>query len=305
MQTATAQATAMWNEAPAGSGEAPANACVRGSRVALLMPAYNPGGLIYRALESVARSTYPCDIYIVDDASTPPVAQMLGNWPQTKIIRLERNSGPAHARNVGLMAILSKPYDFVALLDSDDLCHPDRIATQVAFLDAHPEIGAVGSWARIIEENSGRFLYTARPPANPEGVKKALFQNAIVINSSLMIRTDVLRTVGLYSERYPVAEDYELLRRMAEKFAVTNIPQALVDYRMSAGSISMRRRRRQLLDRLRIQLTYFDAAEPHAWIGLGKTLLMFLVPTSLIPKLKALRERHRAEPVRAEQGPKP
>jgi len=255
------------------------------------MPAYNPGDSICRALESVARSTYPCDLYIVDDASDPPVAQMLGSWPRTKIIRLERNGGPAHARNVGLMTILSKPYDFVALLDSDDLCHPDRIAAQVAFLDRHPEIGAVGSWARIIEEKSGRVLYTARTPASPDSLRKSLFQNATVVNSTLMIRADVLRAIGLYSERYPVAEDYELLRRMAAKFAVTNIPQALVDYRVSSNSVSMRRRRRQLFDRLKIQLHYFEAREPDAWIGLGKTLLMFFVPASLVPKLKALAYR--------------
>lgn len=260
------------------------------ARVAVLMPAYNPGGIIHRALESVARGSYPCDIYVVDDASTPPVAETIGSRPRTHVIRLERNGGPAAARNAGLAAILSKSYDYVALLDSDDVAHPDRIATQVAFLDNHPEFGAVGAWARVIGE-TGETLYIARMPDNPDLFRKTLYYNAAIVNSTLMIRTDVLRAVGLYSQRYPVAEDYELLRRIAGKYAVTNIPYVLIDYRRSNDGVSLRRRRRQLFDRLRIQLKYFVPWSPHAWLGVGKTLLLFLVPVSWIAKIKAYEDR--------------
>jgi hypothetical protein len=72
---------------------------------------------------------------------------------------------------------------------------------------------------------------------------------------------------------------------------VTNIPIVLVDYQRSTGGVSLTRRRRQLFDRLRIQLKYFKLWEPDAWLGVSKTLLLFLVPVALIAKIKAYEDR--------------
>jgi GT2 family glycosyltransferase len=260
-------------------------------RVAALMPAYNPRPEINEAVESLINSTYPCDIYIVDDGSKVPVAEVLPNFPRTKVIRLEKNGGVARALNAGLKEILRQPYDFVARLDADDISRPDRIAKQVAFLDRHPDIAAVGGWARFTDENSGRTLFIERTPDKPELVQKALYQNTVVVHSSVMLRTDVLKQVGPYSLDYPVAEDYELFRRISQHHALANIPTVLVDRRLSWGGVSLMRRRRQLFDRLMIQLRYFRAAEPRAWAGLAKTLLLFCIPAPVIAKIKEYRGR--------------
>jgi len=259
-------------------------------RVAALMPAYNAGEIINRAVESLAKSTYPCDIYIVDDGSDVPITQSLADFPRTKVIRLDKNRGVAHALNAGLTTILMQPYDFVARLDADDFCYPERIARQVEFLDRHPGIAAVGAWARFTEESSGRTLFIARTPDTPELVRKALNFNNVVLHPSLMIRTDVLKSVGLYSEQYPVAEDYELFRRIAQKFSIANVPSVLIDMRRSTGGVSLTRRRRQLFDRFRIQLKYFQALELGAWMGLFKTILLFFFPVSFIAKIKEYKD---------------
>jgi glycosyltransferase involved in cell wall biosynthesis len=115
--------------------------------------------------------------------------ETVGALPRTHIIRLEENGGPATARNVGLATILSKNYDFVALLDSDDVAHSERIATQVAFLDQHPEFGAVGGWTRVTDETNGEVLYIARTPDDPDVFRRTLYYNAAIVNSTLMIRT--------------------------------------------------------------------------------------------------------------------
>ena len=259
-------------------------------RVAALMPAYNPGEIINRAVESLANSTYPCDIYIVDDGSDVPVAESLGDFPRTKVIRLDKNRGVAHALNAGLKAILMQPYDFVVRLDTDDFCYPERIAKQVEFLDRHPEIAAVGAWARFLDESSGRTLFIVRTPDTPELVRKALHFTNVVLHPTSMIRTDALKNVGVYSERYPVAEDYELFRRISQTFSVANIPSVLTDMRRSTQGVSLTRRRRQTFDRFRIQLKYFQALELDAWKGLFKTLLLFVFPVSFIAKIKEYRD---------------
>lgn len=261
------------------------------SRVAVLMPAYNPGPFINRAVESLVKNTHECDIYIVDDGSEVPITQILDDFPRTKVIRLERNMGVAHALNVGLRAILDQSYEFVARHDADDICYPDRIAKQVEFLDSHPEVALVGTWARHVQEDNGKVVFIERTPETHDLVRKQMNYNTAVVHPSAMMRTSVLNTVGLYSERYSAAEDYELFRRISRQFPIANIPRILVDRRLSHGGVSLTHRRRQLFDRLRIQLKYFAVLEISAWIGVLKTLILFLIPKALVTKLKSFRQR--------------
>jgi glycosyltransferase involved in cell wall biosynthesis len=250
------------------------------------MPAYNAEAFINRAVKSLAASTYPCDIYIVDDGSKVPVTTILKNSPGVTVLRHQKNLGVALARNVGLRAILTERYDFVACLDADDICYPDRIARQVEFLDRHPDVAAVGTWGRHFDEDSGDTICVHRTPETPASAKKFMLANMAVINTSAMMRASALRAVGLYSERYPAAEDYELFRRISARFAIANIPRVLVDICISPQGVSLSRRRRQLVDRLRIQLRYFEPTAVAAWVGLARTALLFLVPTSLHAKVK-------------------
>ncbi len=256
------------------------------SRVAVLMPAYNAGRFVNRAVDSLTRSTCLCHIYIVDDGSAVPVAASLKPHPSVAIIRLEQNGGIARARNAGLRAIIERGYEYVACLDADDMCHPDRIAAQVEFLDRHPNVAVVGTWGRSFDEQTGAPLRIGRMPAAPDEVRRAMRYNSAVINTSAMLRVSALRDVGLYSEHYPAAEDYELFRRIGERYDIANIPSILTTISISSEGISRKRRRRQLADRLSIQLKYFEAREPGAWLGVAKTAVLFLAPVSLLSRVK-------------------
>lgn len=255
-------------------------------RVAILMPAYNVGDAINRAVGSLANGTYPCDIYIVDDGSDVPVTDVLKDFPRVKVIRLPKNAGVVKARNIGLAEILKHPYDYVACLDADDVSYPDRVAKEVEFLDSHTEIAAVGAWVNHVDDDSGRPLFIERNPETAGKIKSALNYNSAVAHSTAMFSAAVLRQVGGYSEDYPVAEDYEMFRRIAERFPIANIPSVLVERHISPNCLSFKHRRGQLRDRLRIQLRYFNALEPSAWVGVLKTLLLLTVPVSVIMKLK-------------------
>jgi hypothetical protein len=86
-----------------------------------------------------------------------------------------------------------------------------------------------------------------------------------------------------------VAEDYELFRRISQRFPMANLPMVLVDRRLSSRGLSLTRRRRQLWDRFRIQLRYFNAAEADSWLGALKTVALFFVPVALLMKIKGSR----------------
>jgi hypothetical protein len=209
--------------------------------------------------------------------------------PQVEILRLDKNLGVAGARNAGLRRSLAKNYEFIAVHDADDTSCPSRLARQVAFLKANHGIALVGSWARYIDEATGAVVFPFQPPCDPKEIRDLLYVNNCTVHSSWMVRSRVLRKVGLYDQNYPLGEDYELLRRMAGEFDLANLPEYLVDFTISISGLSMRKRRSQLFDRLRIQLRYFQPGRKMAWFGVARTLALFAIPRTVIA---AYRARH-------------
>jgi glycosyltransferase involved in cell wall biosynthesis len=265
-------------------------------QLVVLMTAYNAEATIRRALDSIARNGRSFDILIVDDCSERPLAEFLSrdyldSLGSVEIIRPERNLGVAGAKNFGLERLLAKPYEYVAMMDADDVSRPERLAKQVAFLEAHPEVALVGAWARFFDETTRDVVFHFQPACESRDIRESLFLNSCIMHPSWMVRTHALRETGLYSHDYPAAEDYELLCRMSKSFGLANLPEFLLDYSVSMGGISMKNRRRQLIDRARIQWKYFDATRPKAWIGLARTLALFAVPNSALSAYRWSRGR--------------
>lgn len=242
------------------------------------MAAYNAEKTIAQALDSLLHGSLPCKIYIVDDASRTPVSEVVKPDPdRIEIIRLGRNAGPAGARNAGLARILANGHEYVAIMDADDISHPDRLAKQAAYLDTHANVAAVGCWERVIDEKA-EFISYAAMPCDPQRIRDTLFVKMCVSHPALMVRAGVFKAVGLYRQSYYAAEDYELVRRIAARYDVANLPEYLLEYRISSGGMSQRHRRRQLVDRLRIQLAYFDPFKWQAWYGVIRTSTQLIFP---------------------------
>lgn len=248
-------------------------------QVAVLMAAFNAEKTIAQAVDSLLCGSHPCKIYIVDDCSRIPVADVIrpADPSRVEIIRLAKNSGPAGARNAGLARILASGHEFVAIMDADDISHPDRLAKQIAFLQAHLDIVACGCWERVIDEH-GTFVAHAVMPCDPARIRDQLFIKMCVSHPSLMVRAEVFKTVGLYRQSYYAAEDYELVRRIAAHYDIGNLPEYLIEYRISSNGMTARYRRRQLIDRLRIQIAYFDPLKWQAWYGVLRTTGQLVLP---------------------------
>ena len=267
-------------------------------QVAVLMAAYNAEKTVRQAVDSILASTVACDLFVVDDCSRVPVEQVVGPCAGVTFIRLPRNCGLAAALNVGLQRILPLGYKYIARMDADDISYPHRFAAQIAFLERHPEVGMVGGGARFIEEKTDAVVMYYAPPVTPDEICKALYFNNCFVHPSWFLRAEILARLGPYSLDYPAAEDYEFLRRAASHVVLANVPDFLLDYRISSGGISVSKRHRQLLDRLKIQLRYRKLREWRCWAGMTKTVLLFLIPRRVVTILKAAR-RSRWEPAAA------
>lgn len=112
--------------------------------VSVIIPAHNRSAWLRECLQSVAWQTYPrIQVLVVDDASDEDLAAVVQGitWPagyDVEYIRSEQNVGPGAARELGRQQARG---DYLCYLDSDDLWHPEKVATQVAALQQHPEAG--------------------------------------------------------------------------------------------------------------------------------------------------------------------
>jgi glycosyltransferase involved in cell wall biosynthesis len=111
--------------------------------VSVVIPTYNRAGLIAQAVRSVLDQTgINFEIIVVDDGSTDNTRQILEQFNDKIRYLATENRGVAHARNIGMKASFGR---YIAFLDSDDLYLPGKLALQVAFMEAHPEVGVVST----------------------------------------------------------------------------------------------------------------------------------------------------------------
>ncbi|HVG52768.1 MAG TPA: glycosyltransferase family 2 protein [Xanthobacteraceae bacterium] len=257
------------------------------SDTAVVMAAHNAERTIRQAVVSVLDGTQPCDIFIVDDASRIPVTVALSSLAhRVTVIRLDENVGPGGARNAALKRILAADYKYVAIMDADDISHSTRLAVQRGFLESHPKVGVVGTWVRLFDERTGETVYSLHRATDSDTIRKLMYLNIGLSHATAMLRADALREVGIYDAGFAAAEDYELMRRIGTRYDFANIPECLLSYRISPNGQSRGRRLRQLYDRLRTQLRYFDPLAWRAWTGVIKTALVMLIPSGLAEPLK-------------------
>ncbi|MBX9700608.1 MAG: glycosyltransferase [Acetobacteraceae bacterium] len=208
-------------------------------KVSVVIPTYNAAGLIEAAIESVAVQTLrDLEVILVDDASRDDTvaraeAALRRAGLRHQVLRLERNSGPAVARNHGVVAARGT---YVAFLDADDVWLPGKLAAQARILDEEPNVtlcGCQASWVgsdgRVVEP-----LFTGLPPRMPGGWKRLLW-HCYVATPCVMVRRDDLG-IRPFDPRLRVGEDRDLWIKLAHNGVVALVPEELVRIRLSDSS---------------------------------------------------------------------
>ena len=174
---------------------------------------------------------------IIDDGSADDPAAIVSAYTDPRIrFYSQKNQGLAATLNKGISLANGK---YIARQDQDDISFPRRFEKQVAFLEAHPDYGIVGTWAEIWTEKGPCGRAHQHPAESPLLKVELLFTNPFV-HSSMMIRRSCLDEIGGYTNdpsRHP-PEDYELWSRIARHHEIANIPESLVVYREVGGSMS-------------------------------------------------------------------
>ena len=213
--------------------------------VSAIMPAYNAAAFIEQALDSVRGQRYPnLEILVVDDGSNDGTVEIVETAArQDARIQLFRqpNQGVAAARN---RAIEAANGVYVAPIDADDLWHQDKIARQVACMEAGgASVGMVSTWWTVIDE-TGEGASPAGSPEYEGNVFTRLLQTNFVGSASIpLFRRAALDRVGGYNTQMlkkggQGCEDWDLALRVAECYECRIVPEYLVAYRKVDRSMS-------------------------------------------------------------------
>lgn len=211
-------------------------------RVTVFIPAFNVAAYIGQAIRSVLDQTFTdFELLVIDDCSTDDTLRICREFthdPRVRVETMPANSGRPTVRNEGLRQARG---EYLALLDADDACMPERLACQVDFLDRHPGIDVLGTrWQGM--DASGQTVSANRnvKPMSADTVTCFLLFRGIIHNPTVMARRAAMATYS-YDPEFDVAEDYDLWARMIGHHRFALLPDRLTAYRIHQEQASSAR----------------------------------------------------------------
>ena len=202
--------------------------------VSVVMPVYNSAHVVADAVESILHQTFgDFEFIIVDDGSTDSTEEILREYAA-----LDGRIKLYNQENCGLIASLNRYCrvangKYIARMDADDISLPARLEKQFRYLEAHSEVGVLGTWIQDVDSNRTPIIEWP-VPADPVVVRWFLFFGNCIAHPSVMMRRELLDRLGYYRPSAIHVEDYDLWIRAAEVTGLANLPEVLVQYRISA-----------------------------------------------------------------------
>jgi glycosyltransferase involved in cell wall biosynthesis len=262
--------------------------------VSVVVPVFNPHPVYFRqAIESILSQSFSdFELIVVEDPSGSSGPALLSGIADARVhyvLNDERTSLPRqHNRGVALAR-----GRFISRFDADDICEPNRLELEVAFLQTHPDIDVVGSCLTIIDEH-GAVVGTRRYPLDHEDILRTIRRFNPIANSTVMFRREVYERFGGWRDSELPAQDYEWYSRLAAggvRFA--NLATPLVRYRLHGGSLKSSQLRGTLQTTLEVKNLYWRPQMDLLSRGvmLIERVLMHLPATLVLRLFTAIRYR--------------
>ena len=218
--------------------------------ISVVMPIYNVEAFVGEAVQSVLDQTFKdFELICVDDGGTDGSMDILAEFtdPRIRIVH-QSNRGLAGARNSGIAHARG---EFVALLDSDDVWHCDKLMLHSIHLRANPHVGVSYAGSRLIDARGEVLSVAMQPKIGEVTARDILCRNPVGNGSAPVLRKSDLDKAAFmhptcmgrrcwFDEEFRQSEDIEMWTRLAVKHNVTfaGIEGLLTDYRILAGALS-------------------------------------------------------------------
>lgn len=223
-------------------------------KISVVMPVYNGEKYLKGAIDSILKQDLDdFEFIIINDGSNDSTAEILENYQRIDnrihVITNYQNVGASFSRNKGINIAKAK---YIALMDADDICLPNRLSKGYSFLKEHPEIGVVGSGHMIIDKYDkviGSFIF----PENNAVIKwHTIIPDRTFSQPSVMSHSSILLGAGGYSQEYDYSEDYDLWSRLTDQTIFANLSECLLMYRRHEEQASNSKRTIQIQNCVKI-----------------------------------------------------
>ena len=213
-------------------------------KISVIIPIYDVEKYLPACLNSVLAQTFTDFEFIILNDSPDNVAldAVVKSFDDARIryVKNDKNMGISASRNKLLGLARGK---YVAIFDHDDICVPDRLAAQVEYLDANPDVGVVSGLLQVFGADGIECVLPA--PEQDVDIKIMTTRDCCVAHSAAMIRKSVLDENNIcYEAYYSPAEDYRLWARLMGVTHFYNIQRVLVKYRNHENRTSIIQNRR-------------------------------------------------------------
>ena len=224
--------------------------------VSVIIPSYNRAAYIEAAISSALDQTYgPVEVIVVDDGSTDGSYEKLQQWEERGELVLlthpeRRNRGQSASINLGIQQAAGS---YIAILDSDDMFAKEKLADQVAFLEANPETGMVYGQGHAVDAD-GNFLFKVPGDGHqePSDPNRLLLDCYMALPGGSLVRRSVFEKAGLFEESFRAGQDHDMAIRIMEATKCAYLPKLAFYYRKHDDSISVKGLERRWLTGLEI-----------------------------------------------------
>ena len=206
--------------------------------VTVLMPVYNVAKFIRESIESILNQTITSfELVIIDDGSVDNSADIIRSYQDPRIHLI------LNKKNIGLVKTLNKGIElargnFIARIDQDDICHPERLEKQLDFVKINPEIILVGSGCIEIDENGNKIATHQYPSKHNKLLHNLLKLKAFFPHSSAFFNKIKVRKLGGYNINLNGAEDYDLWLRITSMGVISCVTEPLIKLRKHSTSMT-------------------------------------------------------------------
>lgn len=272
-------------------GRSDAGRGVNRPRVSVTMVIRDVERFLSECIESVLRQTFSdLEFVIVDFGSTDnsrAIAQMYASQDARIRFREIPPCTLVAARNT---ACSYAEGQYIAVMDADDVCLPERLERQIEFMDRHPDVGLLGGAVEWID-TAGRPIDVFGNPCCDEDLRRELAERCPFWHPTVFVRREVLALIGGYRDAFIFAHDYDMEIRVAEQCRVANLSQVLLRYRIHPWQVSLRKLREQSLCKLAAQrsASLRRAKQPDPFSEIREITAGALAELGVTP---ALQERH-------------
>lgn len=226
--------------------------------ISVIMSVYNGEAYLKEAIESVMNQTFQnWELVVINDCSTDSTSEILSDFcnkdERVKVYTNEVNLRLPSSLNKAISLSNGK---YIARMDADDICRPDRLEKQFQFMEAHNDVAL--SSCRYMTIKNGVYASGGAGGRIDNGALRAmLLLSNPILHPGVIAKKEVIQKLQ-YDPTHTCTEDLELWTRFAmanQKMEI--LPECLFIYRLHDKQITSTTLEKQCVEVIRVQKKYY------------------------------------------------